>query len=85
MGKACRMRSGLFVLRKAVFPSTPATAEVLIDVLATLSRDDTLFHCARANTIISGHSGLDVKERRQGLLTTFCTHEEIERINTFGV
>jgi len=68
-----------------VFPGTPATAEVLIEVLATLSRDDTLFHCAHANTIVSGHASLAAKERQQILLTTLCTHEEIDRINTFGV
>jgi len=78
------MRSGLFVLREAVFPSTPGDGGGA-HRLATLSHDDTLFHCARANMIISGHSGLDVKKRKQVLLTMLCTHEEIDRINTFGV
>ena len=73
------MKSGLFVHREAVFPSTPGDGGGA-HRLATLSRDDTLFHCARANTIISRHSGLDVKKRKQ-----VHTHEEIDRINTFGV
>jgi hypothetical protein len=34
---------GLSIPLEAVFPGTPATAEVLIEVLATPSRDDTLF------------------------------------------
>jgi len=76
---------GPFVPPEAVFPGTPATAEVLIEVLATLSRDDTLFHCAHANTIVSGHASLAAKEPQQILLTTLCTHDEIYRINTFGV
>lgn len=74
---------GLFVPPEAVFPGTPATTEALIEVLGTLSRDDTLFHCARTNTIVSGHTGLDVKERQQILLKTLCTREEIARINAF--
>jgi hypothetical protein len=54
-------------------------------VLATLSRDDTLFNCARANTIISRALG----PRREGAKAGFAHHalhaEEIDRINTFGV
>jgi hypothetical protein len=35
---------GVFVPPETIFPGTPETAEALIEVLATLSRDDTLFH-----------------------------------------
>jgi hypothetical protein len=74
---------GLFVPPEAVFPGTPSTAEALVEVLSTLSRGDTFFHCARANTIVSGHAGLDTKERQQILLNNLCTREEIDRINAF--
>jgi hypothetical protein len=51
---------------------TPSTAEALIEVLATLSRDDTLFHCARTHKIVSGHASLDGKQRQEILLKRFA-------------
>jgi hypothetical protein len=32
---------------------------------------------------VSGHAGLDTKDRQQILLNTLCTREEIARINPF--
>jgi hypothetical protein len=53
-----------------MFQGTPSTAEALIEVLAKLRRDDTLFHCARTNTIVSGHASLDGKQQQEILLKT---------------
>jgi hypothetical protein len=53
-----------------MFQGTPSTAEALIEVLAKLSRDDTLFRCARTNTIVSEHASLDGKQQQEILLKT---------------
>jgi hypothetical protein len=37
-----------------VFPGLKGTHRELMQLLSTLSRDDTLFQCARINTIVSG-------------------------------
>jgi hypothetical protein len=75
---------GVFVPAEEVFPGTEANERTLIEVLATLSRDDTLFHAARINTLISGHGDFDVKPRQQQALSLFCTSEQIDRINDFA-
>ena len=46
----------MFVDVDSVFPGTPTTSESLHEVIATLSRDDALFYCARINILVSGHS-----------------------------
>ena len=75
---------GLFVPPDAVFPGTEATEQALIEVISALSRDDTLFFCARTNTLISGPGDFDVKGRQQRALNTLCTREQIDRINVFA-
>ena len=45
---------GVYVPVDEVFPGTAGTQRELVQILATLSRDDTLFQCARINTIVSG-------------------------------
>jgi hypothetical protein len=75
---------GVFVPADAVFPSTPSTEEALIDILASLNRDDTLFQCARTNTLVSGPGDFDVKGRQQKALYTLCTPDQIDRINDFA-
>src|SRR6266702_6724666 len=68
---------GLFVPPEAIYPELEATEETLIALLASLSRDDTLFHCARTNTIVSGPGNFDPKARQQQAVTKLCTSEEI--------
>ena len=53
-------------------------------MLSTLSRDDTLIHCGRLNTLISGPGDHDFKGRQQRALRVLCTDEQIDRINTFA-
>jgi len=76
----------MFVDVDSVFPGTPTTAESLHDVIATLSRDDTLFYCARVNIQVSGHSlVLRPMERQQRALGVLRTPDEIVgRLNLFA-
>jgi hypothetical protein len=75
---------GVFVPVEEVFPGTEANERTLIEVLSTLSRDDTLFHAARINTLISGPGDYDIKPRQQAALSWLCTTEQIDRINDFA-
>jgi hypothetical protein len=75
---------GLFVPADAVFPGTESSERSLIDVLSTLSRDDTLFFCARVNTLVSGPGDFDFKGRQQRALSMLCTPGEIDRVNAFA-
>jgi len=74
---------GVFVPVEEVFPGTEANERALIEVLSTLSRDDTLFHAARINTLISGPGDYDIKSRQQTALSWLCTTAQIDRINDF--
>ncbi len=73
----------MFVTVEDVFPGTKADEHTLIALLECLSRDDTLFHAARVNTLITGPGDYDVKGRQQAGLATYCTPEQVERINNF--
>jgi hypothetical protein len=75
---------GLFVPVEEVFPGTEANERTLVQLLATLSRDDTLFQCARINTLISGFGDFDDRPRQQRALDLHCTPEHIKRINDFA-
>lgn len=75
----------MFVPVEEVFPGTEANERTLLDLLGTLSRDDTLFQCARINTTVSGQGVPDVKLRQQQVLQGFCTPEQISRINDFAI
>jgi hypothetical protein len=75
---------GVFVTVEDVFPGTKADEHTLIALLECLSRDDTLFHAASVNTLITGPGDYDVKGRQQAALATYCTPEQIERINNFA-
>jgi len=75
---------GLYVPPEEVFPGVTASESALIDLLATLSRDDTLFQCARLNTIISGPGDSDIKPRQEQALSQICSQEHIDRINDFA-
>ena len=75
---------GLFVPVNEVFPGTKGTKRELVQLLATLSRDDTLFQCARTNTIVSGFGDFENVPRQQQALDMLCNQEQIDRINDFA-
>ena len=68
---------------EVVFPGTKGTENELIDLLASLSRDDALFHAARLNTLVTGPGDFDVKGRQQSALNILCTNQQIDQINAF--
>lgn len=74
---------GVFVVPDVLFPNVKGTEQELIEVLATLSRDDTLFHAARLNTLISGSGDYDLKGRQQAALDWLCNLAQVGRINAF--
>jgi DNA-binding Xre family transcriptional regulator len=74
----------LFVPADAVYPGVESTEQTLLDLLATLSRDETLLVCGRVNTIVTGPGDFDYKGRQQQALNLLCSREEIDRINVFA-
>lgn len=74
---------GVFVVPEVVFPGIKGTERELTEVLATLSRDDVLFHAARLNTLISGPGDFDTKGRQQAALNWMCASNQIDKINEF--
>jgi hypothetical protein len=54
---------GLFVPGNDMFPDTKGTPRELLQALSTLSRDDTLFQCARTNTIVTGFGDFEIVPR----------------------
>ncbi|MGY4512115.1 hypothetical protein [Bradyrhizobium sp. USDA 3650] len=75
---------GVFVPVGEVFPGVAADERSLIEVLATLSRDDTLFHCARLNIIVSGPGDFEVKPRQEQAISFACNSDQLARINAFA-
>jgi hypothetical protein len=75
---------GLFVPAAVVYPGLESSEQALLQLLAKLSRNDTLFQCARTNTIVTGFGGFDIKERQEIALRILCTPEEVGRINAFA-
>lgn len=76
---------GVYLPVSEVFPGIVANERALIEVLNTLSRDDTLFQCARLNIIASGSGDYDMKPRQEHAISQFCTSEQIARINAFAL
>src|SRR5258708_12582378 len=76
----------MFVDVDSVFPGTPTTQEARHEVLATLSRDDTLFYGARINVQVSGQSlTLHPMDRQRGALEVLhVPNEIIDRLNQFA-
>ncbi len=74
----------LYVSVDEVFPDTKGTLRELVQVLATLSRDDALFQCARTNTIVSGFGDFEDVPRQQQPLDMLCNQEQIDRSNDFA-
>lgn len=74
----------VFVPIEAIWPELRSDEATLLGLLGSLSRDDTLFWCARVNTIVTGHGTPDVKARQQKVLNLLLTSEEINKINVFS-
>lgn len=74
---------GVFVPLDAVFPDLAPTERTLISVLETLSRDDTLFMCARVNIIVSGFGDFEHKSRQEQAINSLKVPTLLDRINDF--
>jgi hypothetical protein len=76
----------MFVDVESIFPGTPTTTESLHEVLVTLSRDDTLFYCARINIQVSGQSlTLHPMDRQRRALEILRMPSELtDRLNQFA-
>jgi hypothetical protein len=84
-GDAPAQEVGVFLPVGEVFPGVEASQQALIEVLSALSRDDTLFMCARLNIIVSGPGDFEVKSRQQQAIDSICNSEQIARINAFSL
>ena len=74
----------MLVPPEVLFPGTTARETTLLDTLTNLSRDDTLFECARANVIVTGAGADDPTGRQQTLLNRLLTTQDIDKINAFA-
>ncbi|WP_029083767.1 hypothetical protein [Bradyrhizobium sp. th.b2] len=84
-GDAPAQEVGVFLPVGEVFPGVKASEQALVEVLSVLSRDDTLFMCARLNIIVSGSGDFEVKSRQQQAIDSICSSEQIARINAFSL
>ena len=62
----------------------PQAKPSLLDTLANLSRDDTLFECARANIIVTGAGADDPLQAPTEALDRLLTTQDIDQINAFA-
>ena len=83
-GDATAPEVGVYLPVGAVFHGVDPTEETFLDVLATLSRDDTLFHAARLNIIVSGEGDADVKSRQERAIANICAPHHLQSINAFA-
>lgn len=72
---------GVYLPVGEIFPGVEANGQSLIEVLRALSRDDTLFQCARLNIIVSGPGDFEMKSRQEQAISSLCTPEQHSRIN----
>jgi hypothetical protein len=75
---------GVFVPPEEIFPGVESTEKALVGVLATLSRDDTLIHAARLNTLISGSGDFDPHGRQKLAVRWLCTNAQAKRLDDFA-
>ena len=75
---------GVHVPPEEVFPGLEATEKALVNILATLSRDDTLIHAARLNILTSGSGDFDAFGRQKLAVRWLCTREQAKRIDNFA-
>jgi hypothetical protein len=74
---------GTFVPIEVVNPDLHSNAETLLTLLPDLSRDDTLFICARVNTLVCG-VGADLTNGQRRAIEFICSREEIGKIYAFA-
>jgi hypothetical protein len=74
--------SSVHVPYGVVFGDSPATFDQLKQILKLLSRNDTLFWCARLNLILA-YPDLDEKTKQQQILDCFFTGQQIEKLKKF--
>ena len=62
-----------------------ADEEAMKAILATLTRDDALFHCARVNAIATGFDAMVSSiQRQRRLVAMYCNQDQIAAINAFA-
>jgi hypothetical protein len=74
----------VFVPPEAVYPGLPADENALIELLAGLSRDDTLLICARINAMVTGFGLQSNAERQQRAGAWICSSHHRQRLNAFA-
>jgi hypothetical protein len=74
---------GTFVPVEVIYPDLRPNVETLLTLLRRLSRDDTLFICARVNTFVCG-VGSDLTNGQQRAIEFICNPDEIRTIYTFA-
>ena len=63
---------------------TAADERTLVGLLDTLSRDDTLFHAAHLNIIMTGPGDYAMRPRQEQAMQMLCAPEQWDRINAFA-
>jgi len=74
---------GTFVPIEIINPNLHSDVETILTLLSGLSRDDTLFICARVNTMVCG-VGADLTNGQQRAIQFICSANEIHTISTFA-
>jgi hypothetical protein len=74
----------VFVPPDAVYPGLPANENALLELLAGLTRDDTLLICARINAMVTGFSTLGDAERQQRACGWICSQHHLHRLDAFA-
>jgi hypothetical protein len=76
----------LLVSVDALFTGATASEESMHAALATLSRDDALFTCARINAMISGFGpALSNHQRQNAAIRMLCSQGEMWALNRYAV
>jgi hypothetical protein len=69
----------------AVFPGTRADESTMREALASLSRDDALFTCARINAVVSGFSpGRTLHQRQTQAAQMLCSADQLRALSLCG-
>jgi hypothetical protein len=74
----------VFVPPDAVYPSLPVDENALLELLAGLSRDDTLLICARLNAMVTGFSMQSNAERQRRACGWICSRQTLHRLDAFA-
>ena len=75
----------VYVTVDALFPGQADTEAALMAALAPLSRDDTLFTCARINAVVSGFAPeRSLHERQTAAVSMLCSREQKMALSRFA-